>query len=137
MNDAQEELTHCLVPIPNFKTTLNTYGNGLWSREERKITHSKAAISYYGDGNLSKLTHAHAELRVFFPKKDWDVEKHGLIYTDKAWLRELKAYLKSVGFSNKAANDVDYSEQGMQGDNYVSLDIGKLFLKEAVLRFKK
>lgn len=130
-----EEEQHT-VSLPNFKTTLNTHGNGWWSCEKRKITHSKAAINYYGnDNDLSKLTYA--ELRVFFSKKDWDVKKHGLIYTDRAWLRELKAYLKSVGFTNKAANDVDYSEQGMQGDNYVSLDIGKPFLKEAAMRLKK
>jgi len=132
----EKEPKHHSVSLPNFKTILNTYGNGLWSREEHKITHSKAVINFYSDNSdLSKLEYA--ELRVFFPKKNWDIEKHGLIYTDRAWLRELKAYLRGVGFSKKAANSVDYSEQGMQGDNYVSLDIGKPFLKEAVLRLKK
>jgi hypothetical protein len=28
-----------------------------------------------------------------------------------------------------AGDDVDYSEQGMQGDNYVSFDVGAKFLK--------
>jgi len=136
VSEQEQEPKHYSVSFSNFKTTLNTHGNGWWSREERKITHSKAVISYYGDdSDLSKIKYA--ELKVFFPKKDWDVEKHGLIYTDKAWLRELRAYLKGVGFSNKAVNDVDYSEQGMQGDNYVSLDIGKSFLKEAALRINK
>lgn len=128
-----EEEQHS-VSLPNFKTTLNTYGDGWWSREKREITHSKAAVNYCGDDDLSQIEYA--ELRVFFPKKDWDVDRHGLIYTDKAWLRDLKAYLKSVGFSNKAVKDVDYSEQGMQGDNYVSLDIGNSFLKEAAMRLK-
>jgi hypothetical protein len=40
-------------------------------------------------------------------------------------MTELKELLTSMGFD---ASDVSYSEQGMQGDNYVSCDVGELFI---------
>ena len=52
----------------------------------------------------------------------------GLIYTDKLFLQELRAYLQTIGFSKAEANDVSYSEQGMQGDAYVSCDVGAAFI---------
>ena len=36
--------------------------------------------------------------------------------------------MQTIGFSESEANDVSYSEQGMQTDNYVSLDVGALFI---------
>jgi hypothetical protein len=53
------------------------------------------------------------------------VDKLGLIYTDKLFRQELRAYLQAEGY---AGDDVDYSEQGMQGDNYVSCDVGSAFI---------
>jgi hypothetical protein len=40
-------------------------------------------------------------------------------------MTELVDLLTAKGFD---ASDVDYSEQGMQGDNYVSLDVGECFI---------
>jgi hypothetical protein len=65
------------------------------------------------------------ELRVRFNTATWDTHKDGLIYTDKQFMRELKELLTAKGFD---ASDVDYSEQGMQGDTYVSLDVGECFI---------
>jgi hypothetical protein len=65
------------------------------------------------------------ELRVFFNTATWDVNKLGLIYTDKQFMKELKKLLTAKGFD---AGDVSYSEQGMQGDNYVSCDVGERFI---------
>jgi hypothetical protein len=50
-----------------------------------------------------------------------------LIYTDDNWLKEFKAELKRIGFKKFKA---DFSEQGLQGDNYVDLDVDKSFAKE-------
>jgi hypothetical protein len=58
------------------------------------------------------------ELRVYFNTQDWDVNALGLIYTDKLFEQELNAFLVAHGLCA-----VSYSEQGMQGDNYVSLDV--------------
>lgn len=100
----------------------HTNGSGLWSYEERTVKINDLKIGY--------LTENFGELRAYFGNKNWDTEKHGLIYTDRLFIKELRKNLEKIGFSKKAANDVDYSEQGMQGDNYVSLDFGKYFFKE-------
>jgi hypothetical protein len=99
--------------------TLNTAGNGLWSGEERAVTVTDIKLGYVAD-DLD-----FGELCVVFNKKTWDVDKHGLIYTDRQFLRELREFLDAQGLPG---DDVSYSEQGMQGNNYVSLDIGEAFL---------
>ncbi len=40
------------------------------------------------------------------------------ILTYELWMKEFKKLLKKAGFVGK----VSYSEQGMQGDNFVNLD---------------
>jgi hypothetical protein len=40
-------------------------------------------------------------------------------------MRELKELLVQKGFDT---SDLSYSEQGMQGDNYVSCDVGERFI---------
>ena len=101
------------------KVIFNTAGNGLWSGEERAVTVTNMQLGYVAD-DLD-----FGELCVKFDRRSWDVNEHGLIYTDKMFLRELRAFLDAHGLPG---SDVDYSEQGMQGDDYVSLDIGEKFL---------
>jgi hypothetical protein len=38
--------------------------------------------------------------------------------------------MRSLGFTRRACDDITYSEQGMQGYNYVSMDVGEDFLRE-------
>lgn len=99
---------------------LNTNGVGYWSMEAREVRVVGIDVPY---ANEEQCFH---ELRVYFDTRTWDTEKHGLIYTDQGFLVELKKYLFRAGYDSK---DVHYSEQGMQGDNYVSFDVGKSFLK--------
>ena len=99
--------------------TLNTNGKGYWSRTAKPVEVTGLQLSYIND----ELDFG--ELRVRFAAASWDVNKLGLIYTDKLFMTELKALLTSMGFD---ASDVDYSEQGMQGDTYVSCDVGELFI---------
>jgi hypothetical protein len=101
------------------KVIFNTSGNGYWSREERAVTVTNIKLGYVAD-DLD-----FGELCVVFDTKTWDVNEHGLIYTDRQFLRELREFLDAHGLPGA---DVDYSEQGMQGNNYVSLDIGEDFL---------
>lgn len=119
-----------------------TDGKGLWNKVERKINHKRSQIRIHEWSvqdflETNKKRYLYGEFRVFFNKKDWNIYNHGLIYTDPQWLNHFRTYLMSIGFSKKASRDVDFSEQGMQGDNYVSLDIGYLFIKEYLLKFKK
>jgi hypothetical protein len=99
--------------------TLNTNGNGYWSNKRKAVEITGLQLSYTND----ELDFG--ELRVFFNTNTWDTHKDGLIYTDKQFMRELKELLTVQGFD---ASDVSYSEQGMQGDTYVSCDVGECFI---------
>jgi hypothetical protein len=99
--------------------TLNTNGMGYWSRTKAAVEITHLQLAYIND----ELDFG--ELRVYFNKATWDVNTQGLIYTDKQFMRELKELLTAKGFD---ASDVSYSEQGMQGDSYVSCDVGECFI---------
>ena len=99
--------------------TLHTNGNGYWSNKRKAVEITGLQLSYTND----ELDFG--ELRVFFNTNTWDTYKDGLIYTDKQFMRELVELLTVQGFD---ASDVSYSEQGMQGDTYVSCDVGECFI---------
>jgi hypothetical protein len=99
--------------------TLNTAGDGYWSNKAKAVEITHLQLAYTND----ELDFG--ELRVRFNAKTWDVNKDGLIYTDSVFLDELCALLTQLGFD---ASDVSYSEQGMQGDTYVSCDVGECFI---------
>lgn len=100
------------------KMKLRTDGKGLWTPEKRnvRIKELRLDVSDWGGG----------ELRVYFNLRDWNVDSHGLIYTDPQFIRELRKELKAIGLPPMG---VDYSEQGMQGWDYVSLDASEKFAK--------
>lgn len=102
-----------------MQTTLHTAGNGLWSTHAQSIAVKNMTLPYITDEQ------DFGELCVHFDRQDWDVDTNGLIYTDRLFLSELRAYLNTQGL---AGHDVHYSEQGMQGDTYVSLDVGAEFI---------
>ena len=106
--------------------TLNTNGRGYWSRTATAVEIVDMQLGYVAEDR------DYGELRVYFNTDGeelgssfWDVNTDGLIYTDKQFISELQAFLDAQGLPGR---DVSYSEQGMQGDNYVSLDIGEIFI---------
>ena len=98
---------------------LNTNGRGYWSVKRKAVEVTGLQLAYTND----ELDFG--ELRVRFSAASWDTAKDGLIYTDSVFLDELCALLTQLGFD---ASDVSYSEQGMQGDTYVSCDVGECFI---------
>lgn len=117
--------------IKSFRLKAKTNGYGFWSDHTGKISHSKAVIClshYQLNEYLFQRGKLFGELRVFFSKEDWDIDRLGLIYTHTQWLRDLKKNLIALGFSKSSVNRIDYSEQGMQGDDFVSLDVHEAFL---------
>ena len=98
--------------------TLRTGGGGYWSNTKTAVEITALQLAYTND----ELDFG--ELRVYFNTKTW-AWQDGLIYTDKQFMRELKELLTAKGFD---ASDVSYSEQGMQGDTYVSCDVGERFI---------
>ena len=104
-------------------TTLHTNGKGYWSNKRKAVDVTKLDLQY------CTAEKDFGELCVYFTKASWDTAVDGLIYTDKLFMTELRAYLQTIGFTEAEANDVSYSEQGMQTDEYVSCDVGAAFLK--------
>jgi hypothetical protein len=104
--------------------TFNTNGKGYWSRAVKAVRITDLRLGYVSDEK------DFGELCVYFNTEDWDVNVDGLIYTDKQFLKELNAFLVAQGLCA-----AEYSEQGMQGDNYVSLDVGAKFLQAWEAKF--
>lgn len=99
--------------------TLHTAGDGYWSDYIATVRVTELRIGYVSED------YRFGELCIHFNTDDWRVNKHGLIYTDNQFMQELREYLTSIGLDGA---DIDYSEQGMQGDNYVSCDVGADFI---------
>ena len=114
----------------NFVTKTN--GRGYWSTTAKTVRIDRVALAYVDEENTF------GELRAYFDPEEWDVDAYGLIYTDMMWKHSFLTCMENVlGFSPDATLDVSYSEQGMQGHNYVSMDVGKQFILEcnALYRF--
>jgi len=103
-----------------------TKGDGYWSDRAAEVRIKDMKVAYVNDEQ------DFGELRVYFDTEDWDVRHHGLIYTDSKFLSIVQGFLCEHGLDG---NDVDYSEQGMQGDDYVSLDVGEKFLSTWTAKF--
>ena len=106
----------------NWQT--HTGGNGHWSRAIKAVTILEVLLERVNDEGNS------GELCARFDTKTWNCDQDGLIYTDSVWINEFRALMRSLGFTRGAVNDISYSEQGMQGYNYVSMDVGPDFLRE-------
>jgi hypothetical protein len=103
-----------------------TAGDGLWSDVSKEVDIVDMGINYCADDK------EFGELCVYFDTSDWDIERDGLIYTDKLFLEQLRSFLNEHGL---AGDDVEYSEQGMQGDDYVSCDVGAEFIASWEAKF--
>jgi hypothetical protein len=100
-------------------TNLSTDGSGYWSNLAKTVTVTGLELSYVSDEN------DFGELRVHFDTNTWNVDTDGLIYTDREFISNLKVLLSRLELDT----DISYSEQGMQGDTFVSLDVGPEFIK--------
>jgi hypothetical protein len=100
-----------------------TDGKGYWSTVARKsIRIDRVAIASVSDDG------EYGELRAYFDESEWNVESDGLIYSDQAWMKSFRSCMATLGFSVQALAAISYTEQGMQGTEYVSLDVGRDFL---------
>jgi hypothetical protein len=106
----------------NFVT--HTNGRGYWSTVSGCVKISRVRLAYLDD----ELDFG--ELRAYFNAREWNTSKDGLIYTDLTWIESFRNCMATMGFSEAALQDIDYSEAGMQGGNYVSMDVGGEFVRE-------
>ena len=114
---------------------LHTDGRGYWSNVAKPVRVTALTMfvgtvkdedGYYGDGDLG----------VHYDTATWDNAVDGLIYTDKLFMDELRTLLAFELGDGAVADTVDYSEQGMQGVNYVSMDVGEMFMRELEPMFR-
>jgi hypothetical protein len=112
--------------VLTLKTPLlcQTKGDGYWSATNRTVATSKIEMEV-GEASVSLWSYSvylEIHFRAFFPKRSWDTDKYGLIYTDSLWIKDFREQFKTR-FPAMAwmASKINYTEQGMQGDNYVSL----------------
>lgn len=96
----------------NVEMVLSTNGKGIWSNRVADVKIVAAELLKREDG-------VSGTLNVYFDPASWDVQKHDLIYTDPAFLLAMRDALPSIGIRG----NVNYNEQGMQGDDYVSFDV--------------
>lgn len=104
----------------------STNGTGYWSNTAKAVEIVDMYVCCVGEDK------DFGELRVVFNTQDWDVNELGLIYTDKLFLAEMRAFLNAHGL---AGADVEYSEQGMQDEEFVSCDIGEKFIASWEAKF--
>jgi hypothetical protein len=104
----------------DVNTTFNTAGDGLWSNAVKDVFVN--SISMYISTEKDGDYFCDGDLAVNYTEATWDNDKDGLIYTDRAFIAQVKAFLINAGFDNEAVNDITYSEQGMQDDERVSCD---------------
>jgi hypothetical protein len=116
-NIARGELNF-VVPVD---AVLHTNGRGFHSRVAKAVRVTRLVMF------IELGTEYISDLRVDFDPHDWDVQEDGLIYTDPLWLHELQQLLHTqLGIPAEIAHAVGYSEQGMQGEDWVSCDANEL-----------
>lgn len=103
-----------------------TDGLGLWTSRKEPVRITGVSIEYIDRIN------SYVELDVHLDTTTWNTKEFGLIYTDRLFLKGLRQLLTSKGLDGDA---IDYTEQGMQGDSYVSIEAGATFIDTLANRF--
>lgn len=70
-------------------------------------------------------------LEAHFDPNVYDVNRFGLLYTDDTFAKEVIKLLNILGIETDPENDVFYSEQGMQGRQYVHFDVTDDWIKQS------
>jgi len=107
---------------------LQVGGDGLWSSCRKPVRVTRLAVHGMNHAPQGEEEHLAGELRVFFDTATWVIRNDGVIYTDQTFLAGLRSYLGTL-VPQEAASDIGYSERGMQGIDFVSLDVGPAFIQ--------
>jgi len=102
----------------------NTSGDGYWSDTAKEVF--VESITMYIASEAEDGDYYDGDLGVNYSTDTWNDSELGLIYTDSAFLECVRTELIKAGISVEAAEDVTYSEQGMQDEGRVSCDAYEL-----------
>tara|TARA_Y100000310_G_C20566894_1_gene755934 strand:- start:753 stop:1100 length:348 start_codon:yes stop_codon:yes gene_type:complete len=106
---------------------LDTAGDGLWSDVTCGVLVTDVSLDVSEDAEYHRN-----ELVVGFDPETWNTLVDGYIYTDGKFLRGVRKLLNELGLPG---GGVSYSEQGMQGPNYVSFDVTDAFINAWFAKF--
>lgn len=106
--------------------TASTNGAGHWTKVQKTVNCTGLALGVL-DPDME-----YGELIVYFTRGSWNNGSFNLIYTDPMFLQHVKIALQDFGFSKQAVKSLSYSTHGWQGDNFVSFDIGRDAVAEAL-----
>lgn len=96
---------------------IRTSGDGKWSSKQKDVEILGIYFEQYclfEDDTLN-------EIQVIFDTDTWDNKEDGLIYTDTGFLQGVKERLQEM-FPGNDWDNLEYTEQGMQGENWVSFE---------------
>jgi hypothetical protein len=111
----------------DLRLTNGVRGDGLWGAEGCVV---HGVLRFRVTEPDEYITDGYAEGRFYLDK--WDAYEDDMIYTDSLFINDLQKNLKELQF--KHWEEIDYSEAGMQGENYVSMDASYELAKEATER---
>lgn len=107
---------------------IETDGSGCWTKKSKKVRITKIEwqVNEYDD---ELGFQPETSCCIYFTNKSWDTGKDNFIYTDQGFMNNLKKYLLSLVERGKLPKDlpwedIGYSEQGMQGHDYVHTVLG-------------
>lgn len=109
-----------------------TTGNGYWSEAVKDVR--VVAMGMYVSTAADEDERCDGDFYVCYDEATWSNNKDGLIYTDTAFIANVRDKMRDVllqmGVDDDTANelvgDMGYSEQGMQDDGRVSCDAYEL-----------
>lgn len=103
-------------------TVCETDGKGFWSCVKKAVNLTEIKLDYFDESEVEEgIPVSYATFKLYFDKFTWNIRNDGLIYTDDKFIREFRKRLVEMGFTKKAAAEIDYTEQGQQGNNYVHI----------------
>jgi hypothetical protein len=97
---------------------------GLWHKTPGKLVN----VTLYIENTAIFKRDQYTYINAYFNKNEWNTKKDGLIYTDGGAENDITTLLQLAGFKNY--KDIGYTEQGKQGENYISLSTGTKLSKE-------
>lgn len=115
-----------------------TNGDSLWTAKARSVDIHDIEICGFVDYENNYFS---ISVNAYLPD-DWDSKVDGLVYTDKGWIKSFREgfgeqfpqFKQLVNFYH-----LHYSELGMQGDNFVNVELivsGKDEIDAALAIFK-
>lgn len=106
--------------------------DGLWTDYDAVKMPTTYTVEVWWDAGGLEIEQDYIMLDVFVVNPKYDANKIGLIYTDGSFRRGVRDSANRAGFPGK---EIDYTEQSMQGRDWVSMEAGRLFSRELASRF--